>query len=254
MSCPLTRYPLALVAFVCGGACTLDHGVNELQADDLVGIGVSASPAGDTASTPVLSEPGRRMGEFKLTYYWMAKERDLEGGPERVLYTAKGCQPVATVTAGFARRLDIEGTGQLRDGRVINRAGPCDCPGLQCYFVVAKHKRWGVGVGKKPLSPFRTVAVDPRQVPLGTMLYIPELDGLTMPGREPWGGFVHDGCVLAGDRGAGVEGNQLDFFVAQRVNYALLNHRHRLKKVTVFEGSVRCQRKGYTVAALRGSS
>ena len=253
MSPLLTRCALALVAVVCGGGCTLDHGLNELQADELVRVDVSASPAPGTADDAPVSEPGRRMGEFRLTYYWMAKERELEGEAERVLYGRKGCAPVATVSASFARRLEIEGTGQLRDGRVINTSGPCACPGLQCFFVVAKHTRWGVGVGKKPLSPFRTVAVDPRQVPIGTMLYIPELDGLTMPGREPWGGFVHDGCVLAGDRGAGVEGNQLDFFVAQRRNYALLNHRHRLKKVTVFEGSVRCQRKGYTVAAMRGA-
>jgi 3D (Asp-Asp-Asp) domain-containing protein len=195
------------------------------------------------------AEPGRRMGEFKLTYYWMARERE-ESGATHVLYSHKACTPLATVGPHFLSRLQTEGTGQLRDGRVVNTSGPCACPGAQCYFIVARHKKWGVGVGRKPLSPFRTVAVDPAMVEIGTMLYIPELDGLTMPGRE---GFVHDGCVIAGDRGHGIDGNQLDFFVAQRGNYNLLNGRHNLKKVTVFEGSIRCHRKGHTVAATRGS-
>jgi 3D (Asp-Asp-Asp) domain-containing protein len=245
---------VALAALLCSGACSLDHGASQPIGDvDLIlppGTTLPSASAADAG--PPAPEPGRRLGEFTLTYYWMAHENE-QAGPQQMLYAEKGCAPIATVTADFARRLEIEGTGQLRDGRVLNTSGPCACPGALCYFAVSKYKRWGVGVGTRALSPFRTVAVDARLVKIGSMLYIPELDGLTMPGREPWGGFVHDGCVLAGDRGAGVDGNQLDFFVGQRVNYNLLNTRHNLRKVTVFDGSLHCQRKGQTVAAARSS-
>jgi 3D (Asp-Asp-Asp) domain-containing protein len=240
---------VALAVLLCSGACSLDHSPSQPIGDlGKQPVLVAAAPAPAPGTGDVVPEPGRRMGEYQLTYYWMAREANGFGPNDHVLYSAKGCAPIATVNAHFAERLQVEGTGQLRDGRVLNTSGSCTCPGAMCYFVVAKHKKWGVGVGKKALLPFRTVAVDPRLVKIGTMLYIPELDGLTMPGRE---GFVHDGCVLAGDRGGGIEGRQLDFFVAQRTNYNLLYGRHALKQVTVFEGSLRCQRKGQTVAAAR---
>jgi 3D (Asp-Asp-Asp) domain-containing protein len=114
---------------------------------------------------------------------------------------------------------------------------------------VPKYARYGVGVAKRPLSPFRSVAVDPVEVPIGTMLYIAELDGLTMPGRGSYGGFVHDGCVLADDRGGGVKGHQIDFFTARRHHYTAFDRRHRLKSVTVYDGKGRCMRKGRRVVA-----
>jgi hypothetical protein len=70
-----------------------------------------------------------------------------------------------------------------------------------------------------------------------------------MPGAKPWGGFVHDGCVIAHDTGGGVRGKQLDFFMAQRHHYASFDRRHRLKQVSVFDGASRCEKKGATVVA-----
>ncbi|MCG8420930.1 MAG: 3D domain-containing protein [Proteobacteria bacterium] len=182
------------------------------------------------------------LGNFQFTYYWIARQqKDIK--PEVQLYTSD-CKPLAKVSKKFARQLSREGTGKLRDGRVINVSGSCDCEHSPCYFVPNRRKRWGVGVGKRALSPFRSVAVDPATVSIGTLLYVPELDGLTMPGRQPWGGFVHDGCVIADDRGGNVQGKQLDFFAVKKSHYHALYRRHRLTQVTVFEGSSRCQQVG----------
>lgn len=218
----------------------------------------AAEPA-DLAAVPMpelppLPEPvddadelGGELGEFEMTYYWMAEEKDEPGTVPLRHY--KTCKPIATVSKSFARRLTVEGSGRLADGRVVNTAGGCKCrKSGQCFFVVAKRKKWGVGVGKKPLSPFRTVAVDPSRVAIGTMLYIPDLDGLTVPGRKPWGGFVHDGCVIAGDRGGGVEGAQIDFFMGRKRHYRAFYGRNRLKRVTVFDGKGRCEKSGRSVA------
>ncbi len=196
-------------------------------------------------------EAGKRMGSFKLTYYWMAAET--RGGRRVQLYN-KHCRPVAKVSRAFERRLRLEGGGVLRNGRVLTYSGRCDCPHSPCYRSARRGHRWGTGVRERPLSPFRSVAVDPKHVSIGTVLYIPELDGLTMPGRAPWGGFVHDGCVVADDQGGGVRGRQLDLFAARKGHYRALDRRHRLKKVTVFDGGQRCQSLARRPVSRRGSS
>lgn len=177
------------------------------------------------------------LGSFALTYYWIAAEG--RGQRTTPLY-GRDCRPIAKVTASFARRVAMEGTGRLRDGRVVNVAGPCDCPSSRCYFFTSKRKRWGAGVGRRPLSPFRSVAVDPAMVSIGDTIYIEELDGLLMPGEAPYGGFVHDGCVVADDRGGGVRGKKIDFFTGRHGYYRALFERHGLTEVTVYPGEDRC--------------
>lgn len=67
------------------------------------------------------------------------------------------------------------------------------------------------GLGGRPgirLVPYRTLAVDPRFIPMGSLLYIPSLRGLRMPD-----GQIHDGYVLAEDTGIGIAGNHVDLFI-----------------------------------------
>jgi 3D (Asp-Asp-Asp) domain-containing protein len=166
--------------------------------------------------------------------------------PERVTIYDKQCNPLAEVGPRFLAHMRMQGTGKLRDGRTLNIWGNCDCPRSPCYRQV-EHVRWGYAGSGRALSPFRTVAVDPRKIKLGTLLYIPELDGRTMPGRAPIGGFVHDGCVVADDTGGGIQGRQLDLFVGRRAYYKGLARRGShawAKKVTVFDGRDRCTRRG----------
>jgi 3D (Asp-Asp-Asp) domain-containing protein len=107
-----------------------------------------------------------------------------------------------------------------------------------------------MGAAQRPLAPFRSVAVDSSLVAIGTRLYIPELDGKTMPGQAPWGGFVHDGCVIADDRGGNIRGKQLDFFTARRGHYESLTKRLGLRRVTVHDGGDRCTGKVARPAAM----
>lgn len=180
------------------------------------------------------------LGEFHLTYYWIADEGKRPEQPDVQLYT-RTCEPLVEVSAEYAARLALEGTGRLHDGRTLNVSGNCDCGGFSpCFFVVGRDQRWGVGVEHRPLSPFRSVAVDRGTIAIGSSLYIPALDGLTMPGRRPWGGFVHDGCVIADDTGGSVDGHQIDLFMASKRYYQSFDRRHRLKTVSVFPGDTWC--------------
>lgn len=213
----------------------------------------------------------RSLGNFQLTFYFVTHEDEVASPkvvaskaandnvtgddqtlaatlPDLVPVYDRSCEPLSNVSRAFAAQLAMQGTGRLRDGRVLNVAGPCTCPRTPCYHVLPSHRKWGMGGSGMPLEPFRTVAVDPRKVRLGSLLYVPELDGVRMPGPVGVGGFVHDGCVVAGDTGGGIKGAQIDLFVARRAYYKGLARRGGshgwARKVEVFDGRERCQRKG----------
>ncbi len=164
------------------------------------------------------------------------------------------CEAIADVSTPFLQQLRVQGTGRLRDGRVLTVWGPCECARSPC-FQVTEHQ-WGRSGNGRALLPFRTVAVDPRVVKLGSMLFIPELEGRTMPGRAPWGGFVHDGCVLADDTGGSIKNAQLDLFVGRRGWYNGLSEKGRhswARGVTVIDGTKKCERKGRSVTRKAGA-
>jgi 3D (Asp-Asp-Asp) domain-containing protein len=167
------------------------------------------------------------------------------------IYEGGTCNVIAEVSRGFFAELALQGSGQLKDGRVLNVFGHCTCPTSSC-FMVSHGSKWGMAGSGRPLNPYRTVAVDPKVVPLGTLLYIPALDGLRMPGPPPTGGFVHDGCVVADDTGGNVAGKQVDLFVGRRAYWLGLGRRggdHSwARHVQVFSGAGRCTRQGGKVS------
>jgi 3D (Asp-Asp-Asp) domain-containing protein len=246
------------------------------------------------APPPDAAEGPRDLGKFRVTFYyvigeaeadWIARKHEAKhaaaaaakaksaGSTEPVLAAVdpaaepatprlvtlfnKDCSSLAEVSPDFASALSLQGTGKLRDGRVINTSGRCKCPQTtRCYHVT--NRKWGNAGTGRPLDPFRTVAVDPKQVKLGSLLYIPALDGMTMPGRPPVGGFVHDGCVAADDTGGGIDGKQIDLFVAKRAFYLGLARRRGshawAKHVRVMDGSKLCKREGGHVVRVGSAS
>jgi len=188
-------------------------------------------------------EPGEPLGTFKFTYYWVTVESAFGGAKTAKLYDDK-CKVLANVSEGFSDAIRLEGTGRLEDGRVLNYWGNCGCSSDPCYFEVDDTHPWGHGVQNRALSPFRSVAVDRDVVSYGTKLYIEELDGVTMPGEAPWGGFVHDGCVTADDTGSAINNKHLDFFAARKGDYLSLNGVLGISQATVREGGDRCAEGG----------
>jgi len=220
---------------------------------------------------PVDTGP-RPLGRFTITFYYVIGEDEIsatpvaandnradgDGEPELAaiapdlvtLYSGGGkCEPIAEVSKEFASQLAVQGTGKLHDGRVVNIWGSCNCNHTPCFKVT--RAQWGTAGSGKPLQPFRTVAVDPKVVKLGSLLYVPLLEGRTMPGRQPWGGYVHDGCVIADDTGGHISGNRLDLFVGRKAYFLGLSGsqgRHAwARHVPVFDGTGICERKGREV-------
>jgi 3D (Asp-Asp-Asp) domain-containing protein len=165
------------------------------------------------------------------------------------LFGPNKCEPIADVSKEFASQVALQGTGKLHDGRVVNIAGACNCRHSPCFNVTST--QWGTAGSGKSLQPFRTVAVDPKVVKLGTLLYVPLLEGRRMPGRAPWGGYVHDGCVIADDTGGHIAGNRLDLFVGRKAYFLGLSgsggSHAWARHVPVFDGTGICERKGRQV-------
>jgi 3D (Asp-Asp-Asp) domain-containing protein len=219
---------------------------------------------------PASTEP-RKLGAFEITFYYVIGEEEIAKKPPRdarnsaelasisetevsTLYDAR-CAPIAQVQPEFAAALALQGTGKLNDGRVLNIWGNCSCPHSPCFAVTAN--QWGTAGSGKPLQPFRTVAVDPKVIKVGSWLYVPLLEGRTMPGRAPWGGFVHDGCVVAEDTGGGIDGHQLDLFVGRHAYFLGLSGQEGshswARHAEVFDGSEICARKDRKVSRTAGS-
>jgi 3D (Asp-Asp-Asp) domain-containing protein len=203
--------------------------------------GTAEEPGPDAAPAPQLDRgtPGAVRGSFQLTYYYVTAAEDFTGAADTPLYDDRTCAVIDRVPARFAAALEQEGTGRLADGRVITSAA-CGCGRGACYHEVDADHPWGEGVHDRALVPFRTIAVDRGVIAYGTHLYIEELDGAVMPGDAPWGGFVHDGCVIADDTGPRITGAHVDLFSAVHAGYVALDGQLGVDRVTIHDGGTRC--------------
>ncbi|MBF2027799.1 MAG: hypothetical protein IGS48_13720 [Oscillatoriales cyanobacterium C42_A2020_001] len=129
-------------------------------------------------------------------------------------------------------RAAIQGTVRVSHARgetVYTFSGRGDSPQTNCaaYFtslapdVLNKVNRarftvsptlYGEGTRKYKLVPYRTIAVDRSQIPLGSVLYIPAARGqlITLPSGDR---VYHDGFFYAADVGSGIQGNHIDVFL-----------------------------------------
>ena len=180
--------------------------------------------------------------QWALRFYWLTRETDYDdslagmagnggnggnvprGGACRMpanrwveLYTSEGYF-FGRVPERYACSLKLEGSGLMRDDRVVNYTGSCKFGYGTCFEQLdVGDFPFGRGAGLRPLIPFKSVAVDPRVVQLGEPLYVPEFDGMVLPD-----GSIHDGCVRADDTGGGIKGRKLDFFVVTYGNFRVL--------------------------------
>jgi 3D (Asp-Asp-Asp) domain-containing protein len=211
---------------------------------------VKAAPANDNqlGMAPVTASPAAD-GQAPAPADAAGNLAAITPPPDQVTLYTDECHAISDVSPEFASELALQGTGKLRDGRVLNISGHCRCGHSPCFNVTAN--QWGTAGTGRPLQPFRTVAVDPKVIKLGSLLYVPLLEGRTMPGRSPWGGYVHDGCVVADDTGGGIDGNQLDLFVGRKAYFLGLSGSEGshswARHVPVYDGAGICTRKGREV-------
>lgn len=155
---------------------------------------------------------------FRLSFYWLAYESEYANEAyDTPIYTRRGYY-IGSFPSAFIFELKLEGSGVLRDGRVLNYDGECDYGVGTCFKALALEQHpLGAGVQGRPLQPFRSIAVDPRFIPIGAPVYVPELVGVLMPD-----GSRHDGCLRADDMGGAIKEHKLDFFVESYNNFKFI--------------------------------
>lgn len=140
------------------------------------------------------------LGDFKVTFYWVESEATYAKDAADTPLLDEAGKELGRFAKKFVERVRVEGTGKLRDGRVINTSGK------EGRFSVVRCPN-GLGVQGYHLLPFRSVACDKDVVPIGTELYVPAAVGAKLPD-----GTVHDGNFWTHDVGGGIRGKHLDFF------------------------------------------
>src|SRR5689334_16107971 len=155
---------------------------------------------------------------FRLSFYWLAYESEYANEPRDTdIYTKQGYF-IGRFPSAFVYELKLEGSGILQDGRVINYAGECNYGMGTCFRTLdSREHPLGAGVQGRSLTPFRSIAVDPKMIPIGAPVYVPELVGVVMPD-----GTRHDGCLRADDMGGAIKNGKLDFFVESYFNFKFI--------------------------------
>lgn len=192
---------------------------------------------------------GKVLGKFRNTYYDFPSEADHSGPP--VALKNPECQTIKDVPKGFYEAVCVQGSGTLAGGQTVSFAKrDCACAPVCsktnqkiCFDALdQKQFPYGRGATGGPITPLFTVAVDSDVIPLGTMIYIPELEG--MP-RDAESSGLHDGCFVAQDRGLRVKGKHVDVFTGDPSMTRLWNKLVPSNDgVTVVLDSPKCARAG----------
>jgi 3D (Asp-Asp-Asp) domain-containing protein len=147
---------------------------------------------------------GRYLGKFKVTYYWAVDEAEYPQTKSSRLYLADG-QLLGAFSNAFIQAFKIEAAAVLRDGRMISYLKQANRAKLVDRFL---------GVRGYKLTELRSIAVDPRIIPVGSRVYIPQAENVVVDGQQL------NGVFYAHDIGSAVKGKHIDVFVGRRQNMA----------------------------------
>jgi 3D (Asp-Asp-Asp) domain-containing protein len=253
---------LGIVGFSigCGGWGGGTSWVNQPLVPEEERASVSSSPGGapsqpaartiggrpttkENAPPDTTGSGGKVLGTFRNTYYDFPNEADHGGAPVSLM-NAK-CETIAKVPRGFYDAVCVQGSGSLASGGTVSFAKrDCACAEICprtnqriCFDALDKAAfPWGRGASGAPITPLRSVAADTQVLPMGTVLYIPELDGVRGTSER-----ASDGCFVVEDRGLKVQGEHVDIFTGNPAQTAALNAQVPSNHgVTVVVDSPRC--------------
>jgi 3D (Asp-Asp-Asp) domain-containing protein len=199
-------------------------------------------PDTDVTSAPTEHAATPTGDIYRNTYYDFPKEGP---GDKPATVFDGSCSPIAKVTQAFHDAVCVQGSGRLSTGETISFARrDCECAAIcprsqhKICFDKLDPKQFPTGRGAtgKPVTPLRSVSVDTDVIPLGTVLFIADYEGLPLPG-----GGTHDGCFRADDRGSRVSGRHVDIFTGDPDTTATYNRLVPSNQgVSVEVGAARC--------------
>ena len=152
----------------------------------------------DSAGVP----QGRYLGRFKVTYYWAVEEAEYPTSRSSPLYLADG-QLLGRFSSAFVKAFRVEAAACLKDGRRISYMKRANRVEVVDRFL---------GCGGYSLAELKSIAVDPRLIPLGSVVYIPQAENVAVDGQTLGGVFY------AHDIGSAIKGKHIDIFVGRKKN------------------------------------
>jgi len=159
--------------------------------------------------------------KFISTIYWSRTYQSVEKSNQANLLLGANGKPIKCPGTGEEIYLSKTNTREL----ALQGTGRIQCSKNHGTITLAYHSKkssqtrfrildnwWGMGAWGGSAIPFRTIAVDKRVIPLGSVVYIPNMKGKKFT-LENGDVVTHDGFFFAGDTGSGVKGSHLDIFV-----------------------------------------
>jgi 3D (Asp-Asp-Asp) domain-containing protein len=128
---------------------------------------------------------------YQITFYSTIKEKEYPGISKIDSLKDKQGKLIKAVSAEFYRKLIDQKNGKLKDDRLVHLVKAGDEPQ---HFETVKNVKYGVGSKNYQLIPYRSAAVNPGEILLGSVLFIPQAVGTPLPD-----GTFHDGYFLAHD-------------------------------------------------------
>ncbi len=214
MHCEMTRKIFAMAIVLL--AAVSGFGYSKL---DKNGFGHSAPPLNSALKLSLWS-----------TYYYVHDAiydangvalNDADGKPTGVKLA--NCDWCDAAIEGTVRTTDKNGKAVTLNYATTSTTQQCDC-NLTCpkYTKYANKKigytlwapakgEFGDGVAGYKLVPFRTIAVDKKFIPIGSLIFIPQAVGveITLPNGSI---SKHDGYFFAADVGGDIKANHIDVF------------------------------------------
>ena len=144
--------------------------------------------------------------------YWVAVE-PAKPKPNEKMVWLRNCkhQNIKQVGHSFAKKIQMEGTGLLNDGRGYNVDCRKQCnynEDFDCFEPLPAKYPWGLGTDDNGIFPFTSVAVNKSKKNLyGKTIMVDEFKGLKLPSGE-----THNGCVRVDDECPSCKDHIFDFF------------------------------------------
>lgn len=195
----MRKWPFGSILLV--AACLLPRA--QTSGSEAVAVQPSDFLTKDWSVGPQLST-GRYLGRFKITYYWAVDETEYPEAKSQKLYAADGSL-LGWFSTAFVRAFKTEAAAVLRDGRRVSYLKRANRAQVVDKFL---------GYGGYRLNDLKSVAVDPRVIPVGAKLYIPQAENIVADG------VTLNGIFYANDIGSAVKGKHIDIFVGKRQNMA----------------------------------
>ncbi len=153
------------------------------------------------------------LGKFKVTFYWIVEECDYSGNKTTPLYLENG-KLLGFFPYKFVQDFKKESCAELADGRRISYLKRANKVRVVNEFL---------GVNGFTIKPFVSVATDPKIIPTGSKLHIPQLIEIDRDIHVN-GENYPPGTVYAHDIGSMVNNHHIDFFVGYKRNIKLFNN------------------------------